>query len=350
MKLNALIATTLVSLAGASPLQPRQLLDFALLDSAPQPTIGSVSIGEQPHTVEFDLPAATAAATATPLPVAAVEKRDLEGRTSDACTPVLPRGKGPIPVPDDARTFAEYPDFATFANTAPVPTGYQRTFQNLQASSSAYGYSGFSYLDSYDTDECARQCNKIDSCRGFNIYFERNPEEVPGDLCLDPPSMTQIKCVFWGGYISADNAGNKGQYVRDFQVLIAGSNGYMKTQVPDVPGYTGVALGNVAINAPLNCRNQDTYMGSKIFTTSYYDPGLCAAACKSQNEYNTAHPPQEGEPKICKFFVTFLAERNGAPEGQMCVMYTQQWDTSYATNDVSLRLFALLLLQSTNTK
>ena len=343
MKPNALLATTLVSLAGASPLQSRQLLDLALIDSAPEPSIYSPSIDEKPHVVEFDLSAATAAATASPLPVeATTEKRGLEGRTSDACSPIFPRGTGPSPTPDTAEAFLAYTDFETAAISADVPDNYVRTFQNLKASSSAYGYSGFSYLDSYDTQECARRCNNVDSCLGFNIYFERDPQAVPGPGCEDPSSMTMVKCVYWGGYLTAENAGNTGFTTEDFKVVIVGSNGYMKTQVPAVSGYDGVALGNVAINAPLNCNNEDTYMGSKIFTTSFYDPGLCAAACESQNEYNTAHPPATGEPKICKFFVTFLAEKNGAPEGQMCVMYTQNWDTSYATNDVSYTYYLSL--------
>ncbi|KAI0427542.1 hypothetical protein F5Y09DRAFT_350351 [Xylaria sp. FL1042] len=331
MKSNTLIFQTLVSLAGASPLQPRQLLDFALLDSAPQPSVHSMAIDEQPHTVSYDLPAATQAATATPLPVQAATKRSIDAR-DDSCSP-LPSGAGATPVPDTASAFLAYADFATAANGASTPGGYYQTFQNLQGSNSAYGYSGYSTLDSYDTAECARRCDGIDSCLGFNIYFERDPQLVPGPECPDPASTTVIKCVYWGGYISADNANNMGQWREEFQVVITGSNGYMKDDVAPISGYTGVALGNAAINAPLNCLGQDTYMGSKIFTTSYYDVGLCAAACRSQNEYNTAHPPATGEPKICKFFVTFLSERNGSPEGQICSMYTQPWDSSYATND-----------------
>ncbi|KAI1422734.1 hypothetical protein F5Y12DRAFT_717077 [Xylaria sp. FL1777] len=332
MKSNTLILNTLVSLAGASPLQPRQLLDFALLDAAPQPTIHSVSIDEQPHTVVYDLPAATQAAVADPLPVQAVTKRGLAARTDDSCTP-LPLGAGPVPVPDTADAFLAYSDFTTEASSAIVPDGYYQTFGNLKGSNSAYGYSGFSTLDSYDTVECARRCDGIQSCIAFNIYFERDPNIVPGPQCQDPDSNTVIKCVYWGGYISADNANNQGQWREQFHVVIAGSNGYMKNNLVDIPGFNGVALGNAAINAPLNCLGQDTYMGSKIFTTSYYDVGLCAAACTSQNEYNLAHPPATGEPKLCNFFVTFLSEKNGSPEGQICSMYTQSWDSSYATND-----------------
>ncbi|GAW23221.1 hypothetical protein ANO14919_127720 [Xylariales sp. No.14919] len=332
MKSNTLIIKTLVSLAGASPLQPRQLLNFAALDAAPQPTLHTPSIEEKPHTVSYDLVAATQAAVANPLPVEAVAKRSLDARTDDSCTP-LERGAGPVPIPDTPEAFLAYPDFSSAANSAPVPTGYYLTFQNLNGSNSAYGYSGYSTLDSYDTAECARRCNNVDSCLAFNIYFERDPSLVPGSVCPDPPSNTVIKCVYWGGYISASNANNEGQWRDQFHVVIAGSNGYMKNQVAELPGWNGVSLGNAAINAPLNCLGQDTYMGSKIFTTSYFDVGLCAAACVSQNEYNTAHPPDTGAPKLCRFFVTFLSERNGSPEGQYCAMYTQSWDSSYATND-----------------
>ncbi|KAI8950111.1 hypothetical protein F4801DRAFT_362389 [Xylaria longipes] len=332
MKSRTYLINTLVSLAGASPLQPRQLLDFVLLDAAPEPSIHSDSIGEQPHTVTFDLPAATLAATATPLPVQAVSKRDVEARTDDACAP-LALGAGPVAVPDTAEAFLASPDFTSAATSAPVPAGYFQTFSNLKASNSAYGYSGFSTLDSYDTAECARRCNNVNSCSGFNIYFERDPSFVPGPGCEDPASNTVIKCVYWGDYISAENANNEGQWRDQFHVVIAGSNGYMKGSISPLPGWDGVSLGTASINAPLNCRGQDTYMGAKVFTSSYFDVGLCAAACTSQNEYNTAHPPETGSPKICQFFVTYMSQKNGRAEGQYCALYTQSWDSSYATND-----------------
>ncbi|TGJ84642.1 hypothetical protein E0Z10_g4099 [Xylaria hypoxylon] len=330
MKSNTIILHTLVSLAGASPLQPRQLLNFAALDAAPQPTVHSVFIDEKPNTVVYDLPAATEAAVAAPLQAAT--KRGLEVRTNDACTS-LDKGAGLVPVPDTAEAFLAYDEFSSAATSAPVPSGYFQTFSNLKGSNSAYGYSGYSTLNSYDTAECARRCNNVDSCLAFNIYFERDPSFVPGKGCEDPASNTVIKCVYWGGYISAANANNVGQWREQFHVVIAGSNGYMKSGTTDIPGYNGVSLGNAAINAPLNCLGQDTYMGSKIFTTSYYNVGLCAAACVSQNEYNTAHPSPPEPPKICKFFVTFLSQRNGSPEGQICALYTQSWNSSYATND-----------------
>ncbi|KAI8631642.1 hypothetical protein F5Y19DRAFT_401245 [Xylariaceae sp. FL1651] len=329
MKSTTLILNTLVCLVGASPLERRQELDFDLLDSVPDPTPASVPIGPTADTVTFDLPAVTQAAIEDPLPVEVVGKRSLGSRS--ACQQ-QPLGAGPVPVVDTPEGFSALPDFAAAANSAAVPDGYYQTFQNLNGSNNAYGYNGYSTLKSYDTAECARRCNNIKTCSGFNLYFERDPTLDPAAACPNPASTTNIKCVYWGGYISAANANNFGQWRNNFQVVIAGSNGYMKTLVPPVDGFTGVSLGNAAINAPLNCLGQDTYMGSKIFTSAPFDTGLCAAACHSQNDYNTAHPPANGSPKLCKFFVTFMSDVNGSPEGQYCAMYTQAWDSSYATN------------------
>ncbi|KAI1505953.1 hypothetical protein F5X99DRAFT_427835 [Biscogniauxia marginata] len=330
MKTSTVLLPTLAAFARASPLMARQDIDFDLVDSAPDPSSVSIPVGPTAEVVTYNLAAATAAATATPLPVEAVEKRGLAARS--ACDP-QPTGSGPTPSPDTDTAFLEFADLSSAASNAPVPAGYKVTFADLHASSSAYGYLGYTTLTSYDTEACATQCNSITGCLGYNIFFERDPSVEPGAGCSNPPSTTVIKCVFWGGYVEAANTKNEGQWRGDFHVVIAGSNGYMKTAIPAVPGFNGVSLGDRSINAPDNCNGENTYVGSKIFTTSIFDPNLCAAACSSQNEYNTAHPPANGEPKICKFFTTYLMAKNGNPEGQYCVLYTQHWDISYATND-----------------
>ncbi|KAI0599552.1 hypothetical protein F4775DRAFT_591339 [Biscogniauxia sp. FL1348] len=330
MKTTTVLLPTLAALARASPLVARQDIDFDLVDSAPDPSTVSIPIGPTAQSVTYNLASATAAATATPLPVEAVEKRGLVAARS-ACD-ALPVGAGPTPVPDTADAFLEYYLLSNAAINAEVPTGYEQTFSNLQASSSAYGYLGYTTLSSYDTAAAATQCDSITGCLGFNIFFERDPSLETGADCPNPPSTTVIKAVFWGGYVEAANANNAGQWRNDFHVVIAGSNGYMKTAIPTVPGFNGESLGDVSISAPDNCQGENTYMGSKIFTTSIFDPNLCAAACASQNEYNTANPPADGEPMICKYFTTYLMAKNGNPEGQYCVLYTQYWDSSYATN------------------
>lgn len=76
----------------------------------------------------------------------------------------------------------------------------------------------------------------FDSTKGLLIAdieiqdYERNPTVNPdyGAGCPNPPSTTIIKCVLWGQTINTDIALNWGEERCDFQVLIAGSNYYLK--------------------------------------------------------------------------------------------------------------------------
>jgi hypothetical protein len=101
----------------------------------------------------------------------------------------------------------------------------------LTASNSADKYMGFTLLKSYDVASCVNQCSSISGCNSVNIYFERDPTINPdSSTCSqNPPSTINIKCVFWGGAVVSANANNFGQWRANFQVLIAGSNGYMKS-------------------------------------------------------------------------------------------------------------------------
>ncbi|RDW58609.1 hypothetical protein BP6252_13085 [Coleophoma cylindrospora] len=332
----ALVLQALVACAAATPLVPRQDIDFNLVDDTPDPAPASIAIGPTAEVVTYNLAEATASATVDP--VGAVEsaaaKRGLSGRA--ACDP-QPTGAGFVPSPDSASAFLAAPTFAALASAAPTPSGYTNTFTNLQGSVNAYGYLGYTTLTTYDTAKCATKCNAITGCVGINVFFERDPTVSPGTGCTDPASTTVIKCTFWGGYVAAENALNVGQYRSQFHVVIAGSNGYMSNKVPSLPGYTAQALGNYAINAPLDCNGKDTYMGVKLFTTSIFDVGLCAAACAANSAYNVAHPPSTGSPDICTFFNTYLLSKNGVPQGQYCSLYTEPWDISYAVNSGQTR-------------
>ena len=314
MNTIAAVVVVLAAQTTASPVVARQHLDLAAVDAAPMPIIVTVPIG------------ASQQATAT-------GKRSLLGR--GACQPQA-AGAGPVPSPDTPTAFLGDTDFSSAALNAVPPAGYQNTFTNLQGSCSTSGYLGYTTLNSYDVDECATRCTAIDGCSGFNIYFERDPSVNPGDSCPNPASTTVIKCAFWGSDVSPSCATNTGQYRHKFKVVIAGSNGYMAESVPTVPGYNGTSLGDAAINAPLDCDGQNTYMGFKIFTSGTFDPIKCAAACESQNDYNTAHPPANGMPMLCHFFNTYELLQNGQPRGQICAMYTTTWGASYADNYVSI--------------
>ena len=122
--------------------------------------------------------------------------------------------------------------------------------------------------------------------------------------------------------MTKDNAKNSGQWRSSFQVVIAGSNGYVSKSIAPQDGYTGPTyLGNAAINAPLDCAGDDTFMGSTMWSDKPFDAGLCAAACSAQSDYNLAHPPAApAKPKTCQYFNTYLLLKNGVTEGQYCAM------------------------------
>ncbi|KAH0415901.1 hypothetical protein KCU90_g14193, partial [Aureobasidium melanogenum] len=168
-----------------------------------------------------------------------------------------------------------------------------------------------------------------------NIYYERDPTVNPdSDSCNDPASLTQIKCVFWSGPVTSDNANNAGQWRNKFQVVIAGSNGYVNKSIATPVGYNaGVYLGNSAINAPLDCTGDDSYLQSAVVGTGVFDADLCAVACNEQASYARQHPPSNGKfNKICSFFNTYILYKNGQSLGQYCAMYDQTWSSSYAKN------------------
>ncbi|KAI4862305.1 hypothetical protein F4820DRAFT_460318 [Hypoxylon rubiginosum] len=340
MKSSVALIQPLVALTIAGIVHPRQGIDTSLVDSAPSPTSASIPIGPTADTTSYDLSQATESATASPLPVKTEPTSHKVEARQTACQP-NPTGAGPTVSPDTDSAFSANAAFSTIAIAAPTPDGYNQTFVNLHARSEAFGYLGFVIVDSYDTAGCADQCDTVfEGCQSFNIFFERDPVVAPARGCRDPPSTTNIKCVFWGGDLAAGTATNtNGQFLVDFHVVVAGSNGYTLIAAPEVPGYDGEPTGNNTIDAPPSDtdggrggRGGGTYIGSRIFTDTYFDPQLCAAACDAQNKYNLAHPPSRGQPQICRFFTTYLIYRNGEPVGQYCALYTQYYPPSFATN------------------
>ena len=66
----------------------------------------------------------------------------------------------------------------------------------------------------------------LQTCNGFNLYFERSPSIHLGPNCRDAASRTIIKCALWGEGVEEERATNTGYTEWDFNVEIAGSNGY----------------------------------------------------------------------------------------------------------------------------
>lgn len=147
-----------------------------------------------------------------------------------ADTDFVSLGYGPHVTPDTPAAFESYPEFAADALNAVTPTGYTESFANLNAAVFGTDYYGMDTLHSYNVSACAAACDANTSCGGFNIFIERDPSINPGQCsCTNPPSITNYKCQYWGSGVDTADANNYGQYRVDFQVVIAGSNGYVKS-------------------------------------------------------------------------------------------------------------------------
>ena len=114
-----------------------------------------------------------------------------------------------------------------------TPSGYVQAFEDLYASVS--DTITFYTLNSYDVAGCATHCDDLEPCTAFNIYIERDPSLNPTTNatnpefnCPLPSSITNYKCSLRGSSIDASSANNEGGYRGEFQVVIAGSNGYNK--------------------------------------------------------------------------------------------------------------------------
>jgi len=125
------------ALAVAMPAARPQEIDVNLVLNAPEPVTYDPAVGATAQVVSYDFTSLVAQATAPATSVAsdvaatatAIEKRGA------ACTSLAPGASGaPAYSPDTPAAFASNPDFASIASSAPVPSGYQNTFTNLNAS------------------------------------------------------------------------------------------------------------------------------------------------------------------------------------------------------------------------
>ncbi|KAI4729952.1 hypothetical protein E4T49_02300 [Aureobasidium sp. EXF-10728] len=233
--------------------------------------------------------------------------------------------------PDTAADFLAYPAYANTALNATTPPGYANTYTNLHASSNADGYSGYTTLSSYNTTRCAELCTSSKNCHAFNIFYERSA--VPPSFNSTCTASATIKCVFWNGAVTTANAINTGSTQNNFEIVIAGSNGYIASAIVPAAGYAApIYFGSKGIQAPLDCNGKDTYLGFQTFDANF-DASRCAEACSAQASYAVAHPPSDGSaPKTCRFFNTYVEAKNGVPQDQKCVLYSQTWGKSVATN------------------
>ncbi|KAF2170723.1 hypothetical protein M409DRAFT_63804 [Zasmidium cellare ATCC 36951] len=299
--------------------------DISAIAAAGPPPTPTIASNVAAQTVVYNANAVEASAAAEQS--AAAQDSAATKVKRAACDPQL-QGAGPVPCPDTDQAFVSYAAFASAASAAPTPSGYVNTFKNLKAMNNALGYMGYTLMDTYDVPLCSSKCDKINGCAAFNVAFERSPSLDPspsGGACEQPATTTLIKCVFWGGPVTAANAVNDGQWRNNYHVVIAGSNGYVNQTVDYCQGYNAPNFyGGRALAAPNDCNGQSSLVGTQYWNDGHpFDSRRCSAACDAQTNANPNAP--------CRFFNTYVISRNGQSYGQYCAMYKQQIDDSYAT-------------------
>ncbi|KAF9472402.1 hypothetical protein BDN70DRAFT_909155 [Pholiota conissans] len=112
----------------------------------------------------------------------------------------------------------------------PTPSGYEPVFGPLDGANNAPGYMGFAFLNSYDVDACAQECNtrgadgQGGACQFFNIWravVNGNP--------------TTYTCSMYFIVADASSAVNTGQ--GDLKVTL--SRGYKRTNFVIDGGFEG---------------------------------------------------------------------------------------------------------------
>jgi hypothetical protein len=197
----------------------------------------ATNIFDSPEALEIALSSSDAPA---PIPASDFVERAV------ACVP-QPSGISYISTPDSAAGFVSDSYYHDQALSASTPSGWVRAFTGLNASNSAERCLGFTLLPSYDVQACASRCATLPSCDSINIYFERDPStSIDNSTCTNPAGVTNVKCVFWKGAVGSLNANNFGQKRAEFQVVVAGSSGYMKlafaASLPVEPSTTSSSL------------------------------------------------------------------------------------------------------------
>ncbi|GAM90379.1 hypothetical protein ANO11243_084220 [Dothideomycetidae sp. 11243] len=210
---------------------------------------------------------------------------------------------------------------AAAANIVP-PAGYTTLFTNALAAMDGgkNTYLTMSQIASYNTTQCAIQCNNMAGCNSFNIYFQRNGQYTPGVSCLNPPARTQIQCAFYGNIINATTATNVGLWEANFAVVIAGSNGYMRNPPPAaVSGFNGPFAQTGALPITTNDVISYTYL-------STYSPSACASLCTqlTATRRSTAYNYYYWTGGIytpCNSFNMWNVSYGGVIQAYACVMY-----------------------------
>jgi hypothetical protein len=201
----------------------------------------------------------------------------------------------------DAESFQSDKTINELATSVPVPTGYIQTYSNVHASTiDIPGYLGYFFLSAYDTNACAYLCDGTDTCIAFNLYFERSPTLIPGANCLDPTAVASVKCALYNATILANSTTNYGQMQYSFDVVMAGSNGYVTTDGKNHPGMNNAttdfsysSVGATAVStftaASIPSSSSSLHSSSSSLTSSHSSSTYSSSTHSSSRSTSSTH-------------------------------------------------------------
>ncbi|KAF2150213.1 hypothetical protein K461DRAFT_281450 [Myriangium duriaei CBS 260.36] len=212
------------------------------------------------------------------------------------------------------------------ANVLP-PAGYQTISTN--GLGAVFATSDLNYLTmtqnlaTYNTTQCARQCDAMAGCLAFNIYYQRGPQYTPSPSCLNPPPVTAIQCGFWGNYVNVSQATNTNTWRQQFGVVIAGSNIYWRYTPP-------ASEASLGFKGPTPQTGALGVSSSKYISYGYMstmNAATCANACLSltasrRSISNSWYFFTGGVYTPCQSFNIFNLTQSGAVQSYVCVMYS----------------------------
>ncbi|GAM85279.1 hypothetical protein ANO11243_032830 [Dothideomycetidae sp. 11243] len=147
---------------------------------------------------------------------------------SQACATVPNYGVTYVPTVSTPAGFLNDTTIYQTALNAGTPSGYVWNWAGLYTAVISSSYIGYAQLTSYNASACAAYCNSVSNCQGFDMYYERDPTVWPGASCPNPTMQSSIHCALYSSAVTVASASNVGQWNGNFQVLVAGANGYSK--------------------------------------------------------------------------------------------------------------------------
>jgi hypothetical protein len=136
---------------------------------------------------------------------------------------------------------------------------------------------------------------------------------------LSPPDVwnyancVRFRCVFWGGAVTADNANNFGQFRDGFNVVIAGSNGYIAGSYA-----AKLAAKATATSSSSSAAASATDVAGNIYTIYYSSDSTQGAYSNAQasSSYTDCMTACDADSQ-CNAF-TYVGGQNGVGSGKPC--------------------------------